>query len=50
MLLAAVLAAAGTERVTVESWGDEPERVSACAELDVATVEYCPGWELRLAE
>jgi hypothetical protein len=50
MLLAAVLAAAGTERVTVESWSDEPERVSACAELDVATVEYCRGWELRLAE
>lgn len=48
-LLATALAAAGTERVTVESWGDGPDRVAVCTELGLETVEYCPGWELRLA-
>ncbi len=48
-LLAAALAAAGAEQVTVESWGDGPDRVTACAELGLATCEYWPGWELRLA-
>jgi hypothetical protein len=34
----------------VDSWGDGPERVKVCEELGLATDEYCPGWELDLAE
>ena len=49
MLLSAALATAGTGQVTVESWGDEPDRVTVCTELGLATVEYTPGWELDLA-
>ncbi len=47
-LLAAALAAAGTEEVIVESWGDGPDRVRVCTELGLRTIEYSPGWELRL--
>jgi hypothetical protein len=49
-LLVAALAAVHTEEVTVDSWGDGPDRVSACTDLGLTTVKYTPGWELRLAE
>jgi hypothetical protein len=49
LLLAAALSRAQAGPVTVESWGDGPERVQACEELGLVTDEYCPGWELDLA-
>jgi hypothetical protein len=49
-LLAAGLARIAGRQVTVESWGDGPDRVRACSELGLATVEYCPGWELDQAD
>jgi hypothetical protein len=49
-LLAAALARITSGQATVESWGDEPDRVGACAELGLATAEYTPGWELSLAK
>ena len=49
LLLAAALSRAPAGPVTVESWGDGPERVQACEELGLVTDEYCPGWELDLA-
>lgn len=36
-------------QVTVESWGDGPDRVLTCEQLGLTTAEYCPGWELDLA-
>lgn len=47
-LLAAGLARTAARPLTVESWGDDPDRVGICAELGLATAEYCPGWELDL--
>ena len=48
LLLTAALSRVPAGRVTVESWGDGPERVQACEELGLTTDEYCPGWELDL--
>lgn len=48
LLLAAALSRAAAGPVTMESWGDGPERVQACEELGLVTDEYCPGWELDL--
>jgi hypothetical protein len=50
LLLAAALSRAFDGPVTVESWGDGPDRVQACEELGLTTDEYCPGWELDLAQ
>ena len=47
-LLEAALAAVRTPSVTVESWGDDPDRVGICERLGLPTVEYVPGWELDL--
>jgi hypothetical protein len=47
-LLAAGLSRIAVGQVTVESWGDGPDRVRACERLGLATAEYCPGWELDL--
>ena len=47
-LLAAGLSQIAAGQVTVESWGDGPDRVHACEQLGLATAEYCPGWELDL--
>jgi len=49
LLLLAALSRTPVERVTVESWGDAPDRVEICEELGLITAEYCPGWELDLA-
>lgn len=49
MLLAAALSQITAGLVTVESWGDGPDRVRSCERLGLATVEYCPGWELDLS-
>jgi hypothetical protein len=49
VLLAAALSRVPAGPVTVDSWGDGPERVQACEELGLTTDEYCPGWELDLA-
>lgn len=48
-LLTAALDTVRTESVTVESWGDSPERVGICERFGLATVEYVPGWELDVA-
>jgi hypothetical protein len=50
LLLTAALSRVPDGPVTVDSWGDGPERVQVCAELGLSTDEYCPGWELDLAE
>jgi len=50
MLLSAALSRAAAGQVTVESWGDSRDRVRACEQLGLATAEYCPGWELDLAD
>ena len=50
LLLAAALSRVPAGPVTVESWGDGPDRVRACEELGLTTDEYCPGWELNLAQ
>jgi hypothetical protein len=50
LLLAAALSRVPGGQVTVESWGDGPERVQVCAELGLTSDEYCPGWELELTE
>jgi hypothetical protein len=49
LLLIAALSRIPVEQVTVESWGDAPDRVGICEELGLTTAEYCPGWELDLA-
>ena len=49
LLLTAALSSVPVGEVTVDSWGDGPERVQVCAELGLTTDEYCPGWELDLA-
>jgi hypothetical protein len=49
LLLAAALSQVPVGPVTVDSWGDGPERVQVCADLGLTTDEYCPGWELDLA-
>jgi hypothetical protein len=49
LLLTAALSRVPVGEVTVDSWGDGPERVKVCEELGLATDEYCPGWELDLA-
>ena len=49
LLLTAALSRVPAGRVTVESWGDGPERVQVCEDLGLTTDEYCPGWELDLA-
>jgi hypothetical protein len=48
-LLTAALSRITAEQLTVESWGDGPERVQVCQQLGLTTAEYCPGWELDLA-
>ena len=48
LLLTAALSRVPLGPVTVESWGDGPDRVQACEELGLTTDEYCPGWELDL--
>ena len=50
MLLAAGLSQITAVSATVESWGDGPDRVRACGQVGLATAEYCPGWELDLAD
>jgi hypothetical protein len=50
LLLTAALSRVPGGQVTVESWGDGPERVQVCAQLGLTSDEYCPGWELELAE
>jgi hypothetical protein len=50
LLLTAALSRVPVGPVTVESWGDGPERVQVCEELGLITVGYCPGWELDLAK
>jgi hypothetical protein len=50
LLLTAALSQIPAGAVTVESWGDGPERVQVCAELGLTSDEYCPGWELDLAD
>jgi hypothetical protein len=47
-LLEAALAAVRTPSVTMESWGDGPDRVEVCERLGLATAEYVPGWEFDL--
>ncbi len=47
-LLEAALAAVRTPSVTVESWGDGPDRVAVCERLGLVTAEYVPGWEFDL--
>lgn len=47
-LLEAALAAVRTSSVTVESWGDGPDRVEVCERLGLTTAEYVPGWEFDL--
>jgi hypothetical protein len=47
-LLEAALAAARTPSVTVESWGDSPERVTVCERLGLTTAKYVPGWQFAL--
>ena len=49
LLLTAALYRVPGGEVSVQSWGDGPERVQVCEELGLITVEYCPGWELSLA-
>jgi hypothetical protein len=49
LLLTAALSQVPAGEVTVESWGEGPERVQVCEELGLITAEYCPGWELDLA-
>jgi len=48
LLLTAALALVPVGPVTLDSWGDGPERVQVCEELGLTTDEYCPGWELDL--
>ena len=48
LLLTAALSRVPVREVTVDSWGDGPERVKVCGELGLTTDEYCPGWELDL--
>jgi hypothetical protein len=48
VLLAAAMSSVRGESVTVESWGDAPDRVRICERLGLATVEYVPGWEFDL--
>jgi hypothetical protein len=50
LLLTAALSRVPAGPVTVDSWGDGPDRVHVSAELGLTTDEYCPGWELDLAE
>jgi hypothetical protein len=50
LLLTAALSRVPVGEVTVDSWGDGPERVKVCEELGLTTDEYCPGWELDLAK
>lgn len=50
LLLTGALSRVPVGEVTVDSWGDGPERVKVCGELGLTTDEYCPGWELDLAK
>ena len=50
LLLAAALSRVPSGPVTVDSWGDGPERIRVCGELGLTTDEYCPGWELDLGK
>ncbi len=47
-LLAAALAMVRTPTATMESWGDELERVRSAERLGLRTAEYVQGWELDL--
>ena len=47
-LLGAACALLGAGAVTVDSWGEAPEVLRACARLGVEVTEQQPGWELRL--
>jgi hypothetical protein len=49
-LLTAALTLVGAPTVTVESWGEGPERLAVCARLGLVTAEYTPGWEFVLRE
>ena len=49
-LLAAAMALAGTASITVESWGEGPERTAVCERLGLVTTEYTGGWEYVLSE
>jgi hypothetical protein len=49
LLLTGALSLVPAGQVTVDSWGDGPERVQVYEELGLTTDEYCPGWELDLA-
>ena len=50
VLLSAGLSQITVAKATVESWGDDPDRVRVCEQLGLVTAEYCPGWELELAD
>lgn len=47
-LLVAALGLVRTPTATMESWGDEPERVRAAEALGLRTAEYVQGWEIDL--
>jgi hypothetical protein len=47
-LLTAALTLVGAPTVTVESWGEGPERLAVCERLGLVTAEYTPGWEFVL--
>jgi len=47
-LLEAALAAVRTPSVTVDSWGDSPERVTVCERLGLTTAKDVPGWQFTL--
>lgn len=47
-LLGAACALLGPGPVDVDSWGESPEVLDACAELGFVVTEALEGWELRL--
>jgi hypothetical protein len=47
-LLGAASALLGPGPLTVDTWGEAPEVLRACAQVGFGVTELQPGWELRL--